>query len=73
MVSNVTPIVVGERVMTSGLEGIYPPGFLIGHVSAVREMGKAREILIAPAVNFARIDVVLIVLARSGAGGDEQR
>jgi hypothetical protein len=36
-------------------------------------MGKAREVLIAPAVNFARIDVVLIVRARPGAGGDEQR
>jgi rod shape-determining protein MreC len=72
LVSNVTPIAVGERVMTSGLEGIYPPGFLIGQVSAIRETGKVREILVAPAVNFSRIDVVLIVLARP-ASGDEQR
>lgn len=72
LVSSVAPVAVGERVVTLGQDGIYPQGFLIGHVSAIHEAGKTREILIAPAVNFARINVVLIVLARPASAGDER-
>jgi hypothetical protein len=36
----------------------------------VNGTGKNREIVIAPAVNFARVDVVLIVMARPASGGE---
>lgn len=56
---------VGERVLTSGLDGIFPRGFLIGTVErAVRGSGVYSDLRIQPAVDFSRIDVVLVVLAR---------
>jgi rod shape-determining protein MreC len=55
---------VGDRVVTSGQDGIFPQGFLLGQVSQINGAGKAREIVVAPAVDFARLNVVLIVLAK---------
>jgi rod shape-determining protein MreC len=72
LVSSVAPITVGERVVTSGQDGIYPQGFLLGTVAQVNGTGKNREIVIAPAVNFARVDVVLIVMARPASGGAQR-
>ena len=71
LISSVAPLAVGDRVVTSGQDGIYPQGFLIGLVSQVNGTGKAREVVIAPAVNFARVDIVLIVLARPASGGEK--
>lgn len=63
-VSSAAQIVVGDRVVTSGQDGIYPQGFLIGHVSEINGKGKTREIVVVPAVDFSYIEVVLVVLAR---------
>jgi rod shape-determining protein MreC len=53
----------GERVLTSGLGGKYPPDILIGTVSAVRRLDY--EVLqnadITPAVDFNRLEIVLII------------
>jgi rod shape-determining protein MreC len=69
-VSSAAPIVVGDRVVTSGQDGIYPQGFLIGHVSEINGKGKTREIVVVPAVDFSYIEVVLVVLARPGTTPD---
>jgi hypothetical protein len=37
---------------------------VIGHVTQINGTGKNREVVVAPAVDFARLNVVLIVLAR---------
>lgn len=58
---NVAP---GDRIVTSGQDEIYPQGFLIGHVREVVGAGKAREVIVAPAVNFSHVSVVLVVLAK---------
>jgi rod shape-determining protein MreC len=63
-VSSGAQITVGDRVVTSGQDRIYPQGFLIGHVGEVKGTGKDREIVVVPAVDFSYIEVVLIVLAR---------
>lgn len=56
---------VGERVFTSGLDGIYPRGFLIGSVErAVRGSGFYSDLRVRPAVDFTRLDVVLVVMTR---------
>lgn len=56
---------VGERVLTSGLDGIFPRGFLIGTVErAVKGSGVYSEIAVRPAANFSDISVVLVILAR---------
>jgi rod shape-determining protein MreC len=55
----------GERVLSSGQDGVFPPGFLVGTVDAVTGQGAEREIAVRPAVDFSHVDVVLILLTRS--------
>jgi rod shape-determining protein MreC len=53
----------GDLVVTSGIDGIYPKGFVIGTVETVeRGPGTYHEIRIRPAVDFSRIEEVLVVL-----------
>jgi rod shape-determining protein MreC len=55
----------GERVTTSGQDGIFPQGFLVGTVERVsRGSGPDREIVIRPAVDFTHLDVVLVATRR---------
>lgn len=52
----------GDLVVTSGIDGIYPKGFVIGTVDrADRGVGTYYEITIRPAVDFTRLEEVLIV------------
>lgn len=64
-------IQAGERVMTSGLDGLYPSGFLVGTVERVSTLGTERQVVIRPAADFSRVDLVLVVLSRHprGEGG----
>ena len=56
---------IGERVLTSGLDGVFPRGFLIGTVErAVKGSGVYSDLAIRPATDFADIHVVLVILAR---------
>ena len=51
--------------MTSGLDGIYPRGFLIGTVErAVKGSGFYSDLRVRPAVDFRRLDVVLVVMVK---------
>lgn len=72
LISSATPVSIGERVLASGQDGIYPHGFLIGQVLQINGTGKAREIVVAPAVRFDRLNVVLVVLARPAAVAGRQ-
>jgi rod shape-determining protein MreC len=59
-------IVEGDVVVTSGIEGIFPKGFLIGRVDAVQKSGAGyKQIVVRPAVDFSRLEEVLIVLTAS--------
>jgi rod shape-determining protein MreC len=60
----------GERVMTSGQDGVFPPGFQVGTVESVAGQGAEREIAIRPAVDFSHVDLVLILLSRPGKRGE---
>jgi rod shape-determining protein MreC len=52
----------GDLVVTSGIDGIYPKGFVIGTVEHTdRGTGAFHEITVRPAVDFARLEEVLIV------------
>ena len=73
-VSEVFDIVVGDVVMTSGIDGIYPKGFVIGQIESVERSGGAyKRITIKPAVDFRSLEEVLVVLtptpAREAAEG----
>ena len=60
---------VGERGLTSGLDGIFPAAFLIGTVErAVKGSGVYSHIAVRPATDFSDIHVVLVILAAAGQG-----
>lgn len=62
-VSEVSDVAVGDAVVTSGIDGIYPKGFPIGQVDSVEKSGTAyRQILIKPVVDFSNLEEVLVVL-----------
>jgi rod shape-determining protein MreC len=57
---------VGDRVVTSGIEGIYPKGFEIGQIESIeRRAGDFSAVIIRPAVEFSSVEAVLVVLAES--------
>ena len=61
-VSEASDIVTGDVVVTSGIDGIYPKGFVIGRVETVEKNGPAyRRIVVKPAVNFSSLEQVLVV------------
>jgi rod shape-determining protein MreC len=55
---------VGDVVLTSGLSGVFPAGWLVGMVSAVSkaDAGLFLRIEVVPAVNVTKIEEVLVVL-----------
>lgn len=62
-VSEVADIVVGDVVVSSGIDGIYPKGFVIGKVTTVEKSGGAyRNIVVEAAVDFSSLEHVLVVL-----------
>ncbi|MFN2447925.1 MAG: rod shape-determining protein MreC [Vicinamibacterales bacterium] len=70
-------VAVGDRVLTSGIDSIYPKGFVIGTVESVdRGPGTFHSIRVRPAVDFSRLEEVLVVLtpspAREGAAAEGQ-
>jgi rod shape-determining protein MreC len=67
-VSEASDIVVGDIVVTSGIEGIYPKGFIIGRVDTVEKNGPSyRSITVKPAVDFSTLEEVLVVLTPTPA------
>lgn len=62
----------GDLVVTSGIDGIYPKGFVIGTVDVVdRGPGTFHTISVVPAVDFSRLEEVLVVLTPQ-AGKDAE-
>jgi rod shape-determining protein MreC len=57
-------IQVGDKVVTSGLEGIFPKGLLVGTLTSVgrekHELFQTAEV--EPAVDFSRIEGVFVIL-----------
>lgn len=60
-----TPVQPGEQVITSGLDGVYPPGIGVGVVSQVvpGESALQEEILVRPNVDVSNVSDVLVVLS----------
>jgi rod shape-determining protein MreC len=54
----------GENVLTSGLGGIFPKGILIGTVvkAELNRQGMYQDIEIKPAVDFRRLEEVVVIL-----------
>ena len=62
LLSRAAPVEVGDRIVTSGQDRIYPAGYVIGHIKEIKGAGDTRELVVAPAVNFSYIEVVLVLL-----------
>jgi rod shape-determining protein MreC len=77
-VSGSADVKAGDAVVTSGIDGIYPKGFVIGQIQSVRRgAGQYSSIVIRPAVDFSALEAVLIVLtppsaAEAAAPGTDQ-
>ena len=70
-VSNLEEVRVGDRIVTSGIDGIYPEGFLIGRVvTATEGLGLYQTIHVEPVVDYSQIEDVLVV-KDAGSGSSE--
>jgi rod shape-determining protein MreC len=73
-VSNLADVKVGDRVLTSGIDGIFPRGFPIGVVEKVaRGAGLYKEISVRPVVEFSALGSVLVVLEPPAAVAPEAK
>jgi len=62
-VSNLSDAKVGDRLVTSGLDGIFPRGITIGTLAKVEKgVGLYKRIAVTPAVDFGEVGAVLVVL-----------
>jgi rod shape-determining protein MreC len=60
-------IEVGDVVVTSGLDRIYPPGLMVGRVrSVLPRPGLFREVVVAPSARFDEIEEALVLQALPG-------
>ena len=63
-VSATADVIVGDVVVTSGIDGIYPKGFVIGQIESVERIGGGfGAIVVRPSVAFASLEALLVVLA----------
>jgi rod shape-determining protein MreC len=61
-VPSLADVVVGDVVVTSGLDRLYPPGLVVGRVRSVtRGAGLFKEILVTPSAQFNTVEELMIV------------
>jgi rod shape-determining protein MreC len=74
LVTNLSDVKAGDTVVASGVDGIYPKGYLIGRIeSASRGGGLYQTVNVRPAVDFSSLEDVLVVLiAPRAAMRDEE-
>jgi rod shape-determining protein MreC len=55
---------VGDRVVTSGMGGVFPKGLVVGNVGSVekQEFGLFQAIEVIPSVDFSHLEEVLVLL-----------
>lgn len=63
LVSNLADLKIGDVIVTSGVDGIYPKGFPVGHVESVgRGTGLYLRVAVRPTVEFRSLEEVLVVM-----------
>jgi rod shape-determining protein MreC len=58
-------IKAGDTVLTSGQDGIYPRGYLVGTVVEFDRRGGDPFVTVRPAIDFSHVDIVMVVLDRT--------
>lgn len=70
-VSSSADVRVGDIVVSSGIDGIYPKGLRIGQIESVERGGRQySHIAVRPAVDFASLEAVLVVTSPAVAVDD---
>jgi rod shape-determining protein MreC len=59
---------VGDQVVSSGIDGVYPKGLRIGYVSGIvrRNSGMFQAVEIKPSVDFEKLEEVLVIINSFG-------
>jgi rod shape-determining protein MreC len=56
-------VAVGDVVVTSGLDGVYPKGLAVGRVRAIGGgTGLFKDVRVEPSARFATLEEVLVLL-----------
>jgi rod shape-determining protein MreC len=65
-ISNTEPVAIGDLVLSSGLDGIFPKGFAIGKVVQLQK-GKDvfHSIKVEPGIDFIHLEEVMVLLGDS--------
>jgi rod shape-determining protein MreC len=74
LVSNLADVKVGDSVVASGIDGIYPKGYLIGRVERSDQGGGLyRTVTVRPGVDFSTLEEVLVVMVppRAATRGED--
>jgi len=68
-VANTEPVEIGESVLSSGLDGIYPKGIPIGKVVDLHKgKGVFRSIKVEPRMDMVRLEEVSVLLSAVKSG-----
>jgi rod shape-determining protein MreC len=71
-VLGVADVKPGDTIVTSGIDGIYPKGFVVGKVESVdKGNGIYKIIRVRPSVDFNRLEGVLVVTTMPDTAGAE--
>jgi rod shape-determining protein MreC len=64
---NVDDVRVGQHILTSGRDDVYPRNVLVGTVADITRRGarQLQEVEVTPAVDFSRLEVVLVYIRRA--------
>ena len=72
-VSNTEDVAVGDLIVTSGLDGIYPKGLAIGRVAETQKGSTGfRVVRIEPGADLVRVEEVLVLLGALNQAGPSQ-
>ena len=55
---------VGDKIVASGLDGVFPKGLPVGDVKEVvrRNSGVFQEVRVVPYIDFEKLEEVLVIL-----------
>lgn len=56
-------VVVGDVLVSSGIEGIFPKGLLVGAIDRIekKKFGVSQKVIVLPAVDLAKLEEVLVI------------
>ena len=63
-VGNDEEVSVGQRVITSGMDRIFPKDLPVGIISSVKPGAERKQIRVKPAVNLEKLEEVIVLLTR---------